>query len=247
MRIRAGGMEAVVNPDPSFWRGRRVLVTGHTGFKGSWLLLWLENLGAEVFGLALDFTIAAKPLCARLRHGRARWPYLSARPCCRAQRSRRCAAGSCHPHGRLGPGAGVLPRSGGNLRRQCHGFGAPARCGASHRQHAGGRQCHQRQTLREPRVALDLSRGRADGWLRVPCSFSKGCTELVTAAWRGSFFAGESAVAFASARAGNVIDGDWAGGPHRSRLRARVLRRQAVGPAQPRRSSPLAARVASAL
>lgn len=80
-----------------------------------------------------------------------------------------------------------------------------------------------------------------------PCSFSKGCTEPVTAAWRRSFFAGESAVALASARAGNVIDGDWAGGPHRSRLRARVLRRQAVGPAQPRRSSPLAARVASAL
>jgi CDP-glucose 4,6-dehydratase len=31
-----------------------VLITGHTGFKGSWLLLWLESLGAEVFGLALD-------------------------------------------------------------------------------------------------------------------------------------------------------------------------------------------------
>jgi CDP-glucose 4,6-dehydratase len=47
-------MEAVVNPNPSFWRGRRVLITGHTGFKDSWLLLWLESLGAEVFGLALD-------------------------------------------------------------------------------------------------------------------------------------------------------------------------------------------------
>jgi CDP-glucose 4,6-dehydratase len=37
-----------------FWSGRRVLVTGHTGFKGSWLCLWLEILGAEVHGYALD-------------------------------------------------------------------------------------------------------------------------------------------------------------------------------------------------
>jgi CDP-glucose 4,6-dehydratase len=38
--------------DPDFWRGRRVLVTGHTGFKGAWLSLWLGSLGAEVAGLA---------------------------------------------------------------------------------------------------------------------------------------------------------------------------------------------------
>ena len=38
---------------PSFWNGRRVLITGHTGFKGSWLSLWLLELGAEVTGLAL--------------------------------------------------------------------------------------------------------------------------------------------------------------------------------------------------
>ena len=38
--------------DPDFWRGRRVLLTGHTGFKGSWLTLWLSSLGAEVTGLA---------------------------------------------------------------------------------------------------------------------------------------------------------------------------------------------------
>lgn len=38
--------------DAEFWRGRRVLVTGHTGFKGSWLALWLHALGAEVTGFA---------------------------------------------------------------------------------------------------------------------------------------------------------------------------------------------------
>ena len=36
-----------------FWTGRRVLVTGHTGFKGAWLCLWLERLGAEVAAFAL--------------------------------------------------------------------------------------------------------------------------------------------------------------------------------------------------
>src|SRR4030088_686477 len=38
---------------PSFWGGKRVLVTGHTGFKGSWLCLWLKSLGSKVSGYAL--------------------------------------------------------------------------------------------------------------------------------------------------------------------------------------------------
>ena len=37
----------------SFWRNKRVLVTGHTGFKGSWLSLWLQQAGAELVGFAL--------------------------------------------------------------------------------------------------------------------------------------------------------------------------------------------------
>lgn len=53
-------MEALVTslqgrvPDTSAWTNRRVLVTGHTGFKGAWLTRWLARLGAEVHGLALD-------------------------------------------------------------------------------------------------------------------------------------------------------------------------------------------------
>lgn len=40
--------------NPRFWNGRRVLITGHTGFKGAWLSLWLRELGAELYGYALD-------------------------------------------------------------------------------------------------------------------------------------------------------------------------------------------------
>jgi CDP-glucose 4,6-dehydratase len=45
---------AIHGCDPDFWRGRRVLVTGHTGFKGAWACLWLRKLGAEVHGFALE-------------------------------------------------------------------------------------------------------------------------------------------------------------------------------------------------
>ena len=40
--------------NPSFWAGKKVLITGHTCFKGSWLTLWLSNMGAIVTGIALE-------------------------------------------------------------------------------------------------------------------------------------------------------------------------------------------------
>jgi CDP-glucose 4,6-dehydratase len=43
----------VMTPHADFWRGKRVLLTGHTGFKGGWLALWLQRLGADVTGIAL--------------------------------------------------------------------------------------------------------------------------------------------------------------------------------------------------
>jgi nucleoside-diphosphate-sugar epimerase len=42
------------SPMKRFYQGRRILVTGDTGFKGSWLAFWLDHLGAEVHGLALE-------------------------------------------------------------------------------------------------------------------------------------------------------------------------------------------------
>jgi len=54
MAIGASTMEGVVAlPQACFWRGKRVLITGHTGFKGSWLTLWLARLGADIAGIAL--------------------------------------------------------------------------------------------------------------------------------------------------------------------------------------------------
>ena len=43
-----------INPDASFWQSKRVLITGHTGFKGAWLAWWLHRLGAQVIGVALE-------------------------------------------------------------------------------------------------------------------------------------------------------------------------------------------------
>ncbi len=58
MGVGQGAVAAVevarrASPDPNFWNGKRVLLTGHTGFKGSWAALWLTRLGAEVTGLSL--------------------------------------------------------------------------------------------------------------------------------------------------------------------------------------------------
>jgi CDP-glucose 4,6-dehydratase len=57
--------------DTSFWRDRRVFVTGHTGFKGAWLVLWLTRLGAKVTGLSLPphtdpslFALCVRGRCA---------------------------------------------------------------------------------------------------------------------------------------------------------------------------------------
>lgn len=56
MAARCGTVEAVVtaiNPSPGFWAGKRVLLTGHSGFKGTWLAIWLQRLGARVAGISL--------------------------------------------------------------------------------------------------------------------------------------------------------------------------------------------------
>ena len=60
--------------NPEFWRGRRVFVTGHTGFKGSWLCLWLNHMGAEVYGYALPPPTDRRILAGSLGRHRRRPP-----------------------------------------------------------------------------------------------------------------------------------------------------------------------------
>jgi CDP-glucose 4,6-dehydratase len=67
------GVTALPEIDPRFWEGRRVLVTGHTGFKGTWLTAWLDRMGARVTGFAgpppTDPSLfAASGLAARIEH-----------------------------------------------------------------------------------------------------------------------------------------------------------------------------------
>lgn len=54
MAVRQGSLEDLVTIGPESWRERSVFVTGHTGFKGGWLALWLNELGSRVHGYALD-------------------------------------------------------------------------------------------------------------------------------------------------------------------------------------------------
>ena len=55
MGVGPGALEAVVltRPDPAFWAGKRVLLTGHTGFKGGWTAIWLAAFGVAAFGVVI--------------------------------------------------------------------------------------------------------------------------------------------------------------------------------------------------
>ena len=115
------------------------------------------------------------------------------------------------PPGRAVARAPLLRRPGRDLRDQRDGHGATCsrRCGARRRV-ARRRQRHHATRCYENRERdAALPRGRAKGG-HDPYSNSKACAELVTAAYRDSFFAAGTPTAVASARAGNVIGGgDW--------------------------------------
>ena len=51
---KINSMQSNIDIFNTFYKGKRILITGHTGFKGSWLAIWLYELGAEVVGVALD-------------------------------------------------------------------------------------------------------------------------------------------------------------------------------------------------
>ena len=195
----------------SFWKGKRVFVTGHTGFKGSWLSLWLQRLGAEVAGYAL-----APPTDPSLfDQGEVGAGMQSTLADIRDLPPLTDALRAFQPEIVLHLAAQALVR---DSYTDPVGTYATNVLGTVHlleavRQTPGVRvvvnvtsdKCYEnREWLWGYRE--DEAMGGHD-----PYSSSKGCAELVASAWRRSFFAGPDGVRLASARAGNVIGGgDWA-------------------------------------
>jgi CDP-glucose 4,6-dehydratase len=201
--------------NPSFWRGKKVFLTGHTGFKGSWLSLWLQQLGAQVTGYALPppthpslfevaqvaqgMTSIISDICdgTRLTNAmRQAAPniviHMAAQPLVRRSYVDPVETYSTNVMGTVYLLEAV---------RQTPSVRAVVNVTTD--------KCYENKEWvwgyreNEPMGGFD------------PYSSSKGCAELVTAAYRNSFFNtakySEHQVALATARAGNVIGGgDWA-------------------------------------
>jgi CDP-glucose 4,6-dehydratase len=195
------------------WRGRRVFLTGHTGFKGGWLSLWLIELGARLTGYALApptspslFEQAGIAACMTGLTG-------DVRDLDRLERAMAAAAPELVIHmaarSLVRPShADPLATYATNVMGTAHVLDAVRRCASvravlivtSDKCYAADARAHDET---DPMGGDD------------PYSSSKGCAELVTSAYRRSFFDprryARHGVAVASARAGNVIGGgDWA-------------------------------------
>lgn len=199
----------------TFWRGKKVFLTGHTGFKGSWLSLWLNSLGAHVTGYALEpptapslFKLAEiKELVASI--------IADVRDLERLKSEMLEAAPDIVFHLAAQP----LVRDSYRIPVETYSINVmgtvhlleAVRCCPSVKAvvNVTTDKCYENREWfwgyreNEPMGGYD------------PYSNSKGCSELVTAAYRSSYFNpadfGNHGVAVATARAGNVIGGgDWA-------------------------------------
>jgi CDP-glucose 4,6-dehydratase len=193
-----------------FWRGKRVLLTGHTGFKGGWLSLWLQSLGAELSGFALTppttpnlFTVAAVGTGMQSTIGDIR-DYESVRACMARFRPEVVIHMAAQPLVRLSY-ADPVGTYATNVMGTVHVLEAARQVGSVRAiVNVTTDKCYENREwvwgYRE-----DEAMGGHD-----PYSSSKGCAELVTSAYRRSFL-DRNGIAAASARAGNVIGGgDWA-------------------------------------
>ena len=198
-----------VNPD--FWHGKRVFITGHTGFKGGWLSLWLQAMGVEVHGYALKpptepnlFTVAkigTSMVSSEIADIRDADTLRRAMYAARPEIVFHLAAQALVRYSYAQPAETYAV----NVMGTVHLFEA-IRTTPSVKAvvNVTTDKCYEnREWLwgyreNEPMGGFD------------PYSSSKGCAELITSAYRRSFF--ESAgIALASVRAGNVLGGgDWA-------------------------------------
>ena len=192
-------------PDAAFWAGKRVLLTGHTGFKGAWLTLWLERLGAEVTGLSLP----AEPgsLGALLGIDRR---VASHAVDIRDASATRAAIAAAAPDLVIHMAAQALVRP---SYTDPLGTFAINVMGTAHVLEAsrGARavlavttdKVYENREWPYPYREADALGGHD------PYSASKAAAELVAACWRSAFLA-PAGIAVATARAGNVIGGgDW--------------------------------------
>ncbi len=213
MGVEQSAVEAVgliVQLTLDFWRGKRVFLTGHTGFKGGWLSLWLQSLGAEVAGLALApptepslFDVARVGAGMTSTIGDIRSLdtveltirtfrpeiviHMAAQPLVRHSYNEPVETYATNVMGTVH----LLDAVRRNDSVRCVVNVTTDKCYENDERDWGYRE-------NEPMGGHD------------PYSNSKGCSELVTSSYRRSFF-DKSNVALASARAGNVIGGgDWA-------------------------------------
>jgi CDP-glucose 4,6-dehydratase len=197
---------------PEFWRGKRVLITGHTGFKGSWLALWLQKHGARVTGYSLPApTVPSLFEDARVADGMTSI-HGDVRDLGALRRTIADAAPDIVFH--MAAQALVLESYRApvttyatNVMGTVHLLEA-VRTTPSIRVaiNVTSDKCYENREWVWP-YREDEPMGGAD-----PYSNSKGCSELVTSAYRRSFFGTDgSRAVIASGRAGNVIGGgDWA-------------------------------------
>jgi CDP-glucose 4,6-dehydratase len=206
--------------NPSFWNSRKVFITGHTGFKGSWLALWLLSMGADVCGFALN--PPTDPSLYRLLalDGELRSIHGDIRDLASVEAAMRDFAPEVVIHMAAQPLVLLSYQSpvetyATNVLGTVHLLDVVRRTPSVHAVVVvTSDKCYENQEWESPYREHEPMGGHD------PYSSSKGCAELVTAAYRRSFFDGHfdapnvgvsSTVGVASARAGNVIGGgDWA-------------------------------------
>lgn len=202
---------------PNFWQGKRVLLTGHTGFKGSWLSIWLQSLGSQVVGYSLP--PATEPSLFNLAKvgdgmdsifadildlGQLQQVVKDFQP----EIAIHMAAQALVRQSYANPVDTYLVNVMGTVNileavRQAGGVRAFVNVTSD--------KCYENREW-----VWGYRENEAMGGYD-PYSSSKGCAELVTAAYRNSFFKNsasnsDNSIGIATARAGNVIGGgDWAG------------------------------------